>query len=77
MKTIQVVLDEDLLREADREARRRKLNRSALLRMALREHLRRGSIREMEEAERLAYQRHPQKVEEVEAWAKIAVWPED
>ena len=76
MKTIQVVLEEDLLREADREARRRKVNRSALLRIALREHLRRESMRQMEEAERLAYQRHPQESGEVEAWAKIAVWPE-
>ena len=77
MKTIQVVLEEDLLREADREARRRKINRSALLRVALRDHLRRGLIRENEEAERLAYERQPQRLTEFEAWEKIAVWPED
>ena len=38
METIQVVLEEDLLRRADRAARRLKVDRSALLREALRSH---------------------------------------
>ena len=41
MQTIQVVLEEDLLRAADRAARRVRVNRSALIREALREHLKR------------------------------------
>jgi metal-responsive CopG/Arc/MetJ family transcriptional regulator len=36
METIQVVLDSKLLRAADRAARRSRLNRSALVRAALR-----------------------------------------
>ena len=39
MNTIQVVIEEDLLRSADRVARQLKINRSALIRDALRGHL--------------------------------------
>ena len=41
METIQIVLDAPLLREADRAARRLKVNRSALVRAALQQHLKR------------------------------------
>ena len=40
METIQIVLDKGLLQATDRAARRMKRNRSALVREALREHLR-------------------------------------
>jgi metal-responsive CopG/Arc/MetJ family transcriptional regulator len=76
METIQVVLDEDLLRAADRAARRAKISRSAFVRGALRAHLRRLNIKELEERERRAYQKQPQDIEEVESWARVAVWPE-
>jgi metal-responsive CopG/Arc/MetJ family transcriptional regulator len=74
MKTIQVVLDEALLRAADREAKQRKINRSELIRTALAEHLRQRRIAEMEEREREAYRRHPPV--EFEVWEKVQVWPE-
>lgn len=44
MKRIQVVLDARLLRSTDRAACQLKLNRSALIRSALGEHLRRLEI---------------------------------
>jgi metal-responsive CopG/Arc/MetJ family transcriptional regulator len=76
METIQVVLDAKLLRAADRAARRTKLNRSALIRDALREHLRRMEIRALEEEERAAYTRLPQAESELLSWDPEAVWPE-
>jgi metal-responsive CopG/Arc/MetJ family transcriptional regulator len=76
METIQVVLDAELLRAADRAARRARVNRSALVRRALREHLKRERVRELEARERRAYQEHPQDVKEVEGWAQVAAWPE-
>jgi metal-responsive CopG/Arc/MetJ family transcriptional regulator len=76
METIQVVLDSKLLRATDGAARRARVNRSALIRDALREHLRRIEIREMEEREREAYRRHPDDPKEVEAWEREAVWPQ-
>lgn len=77
MVTIQVVIDETLLRAADRVARRQKVNRSSLMRLALREHLRRLRIREMEKAEREGYERHPEDLREGALWDKVAAWPDD
>lgn len=76
MKTIQIVLDSDLLRATDEAARRARVSRSALIREAIREHLRRIEISKMEEREREAYRRQPDVCEEVEAWKREAVWPE-
>ncbi|MGH9412577.1 MAG: CopG family transcriptional regulator [Terriglobales bacterium] len=77
MKAVQIVFDEKLLQATDREARRSKCNRSALVREALREHLHRLQIRAWEEQEREGYARIPQDMAEVEFWESQAVWPED
>jgi metal-responsive CopG/Arc/MetJ family transcriptional regulator len=77
METIQVVLDKKLLQATDRAARRTKRNRSALVREALREHLRRLEIRAREERDRRGYQAQPQRVEEYGPWEEAAAWPED
>ena len=76
METIQVVLDAELLKATDSAARRARVNRSALVRQALRQHLRHLKIKELEARERRAYQEQPQDLEEVERWAGVAVWPE-
>ncbi len=75
METIQVVLDEKLLQAADRAARRTKRNRSALVRDALREHLRRLEVRAREERDRQGYTRRPQTGEEPAVWEAEATWP--
>jgi metal-responsive CopG/Arc/MetJ family transcriptional regulator len=75
MKTIQIVVEEDLLRAADRVVKRERISRSALFRDALREHLKRRRIAEMEERERRGYERFPPV--EFDAWDKVASWPEE
>jgi len=75
METIQVVLDAGLLRAADRAAHCAKLNRSALIRDALREHLRRLEIRALEERDRQGYALSPQSGDEARAWESEAAWP--
>jgi metal-responsive CopG/Arc/MetJ family transcriptional regulator len=75
METIQIVLDKKLLRAADQAARRTKRNRSALVRDALREHLRRLEIRDREERDRAGYSKQRQSRDEVSAWEAEAVWP--
>ena len=77
METIQVVLDGGLLKAADQAARRLKVNRSALIRDAVREHLRRLELRELERQEIEAYQRTPDDPEEFAAWDKVAAWPKE
>jgi metal-responsive CopG/Arc/MetJ family transcriptional regulator len=77
VETIQVVLDAKLLKAADVAAKRQKVNRSALIREALQEHLKRLHIRELEERDRRGYEAQPQRAEEYGPWEEIAVWPED
>lgn len=77
METIQVVLDKKLLHAADRAARRMKENRSALVRDALREHLRRLEIRTKEDRDREGYMRQSQARGELDVWEAEAVWPEE
>src|SRR5438270_13615028 len=79
MKTIQVVLEKELLLEANKAAKRNKQNRSALIRDALRHYLKRMQIRAAEQREIEAYSSHPQTPEElreIELFAREAPWPE-
>jgi metal-responsive CopG/Arc/MetJ family transcriptional regulator len=68
METIHVVLDKKLLQATDRAARRTKRNRSALIRDALREHLRRLEIRSREERDRAGYSSQRPAREESLVW---------
>jgi metal-responsive CopG/Arc/MetJ family transcriptional regulator len=77
METIQVVLDQKLLKAADTAAKREKVNRSALIRKALEEHLKRLHMRDLEERDRRGYQAKPQRTEEYIFWESAAAWPED
>ena len=77
MVTIQVVLDAELLRAADRAARRMKTNRSALFREALRAHLRSLEIRDRERQDSEGYARDPDSMDEPAVWDRVADWPED
>jgi metal-responsive CopG/Arc/MetJ family transcriptional regulator len=77
METIQVVLDKKLLQAADRAARRTKQNRSALIRAALRDHIRLLAIRELERRDHAGYSRQPQEPDEPLVWEAEAAWPEE
>ncbi len=77
MQTIQVVLEDDLLRAADRAVRRLKINRSALIRQALRRHLERLAAEARERRDREGYRAIPVRPEEFSAWDRVAAWPED
>ena len=75
METVQIVLDHKLLRAADKAARRTGRNRSALVRDALREHLRRLAIRDLEELDRAGYSGKRQVKDESSIWEAEAEWP--
>jgi metal-responsive CopG/Arc/MetJ family transcriptional regulator len=72
---IQIVLDKKLLQAADRAARRARSNRSAVVRDALREHLRRLEIRDKEERDRQGYSKRSQLPHETVVWEAEAAWP--
>jgi metal-responsive CopG/Arc/MetJ family transcriptional regulator len=73
--TIQVVLDAKLLKAADTAAKKRKVNRSVLIRHALAEHLRRLQELELEEQDRRGYLAQPQREDEFRIWEDAAAWP--
>jgi len=75
MEIIQVVIDEELLLATDRVAKRTKMKRSALVREALREYLKRTHYQELERRDREGYEKHPD-TGELAAWEGVATWPE-
>lgn len=77
METIQIVLDRKLLRATDQAARRTKRNRSALVRDALREHLRKLEVRALEERDRQGYSSRPPARDESALWEAEAAWPQE
>ena len=76
METIQVVLDTKLLKATDFAAKRQKVNRSALIRQALQQHLKRLHDLKLEERDRRGYLAQPQREEEFRVWEDAAAWPE-
>ena len=73
MATIQVVLDDQLLKTANREAKQAKTNRSAVIRQAMREHFERQKFRAKVEQDRRGYLRMPDTGMDPE-WEAEAVW---
>jgi metal-responsive CopG/Arc/MetJ family transcriptional regulator len=76
METIQIVLDEELRMAADKAARKSSLNRSQLVREALREYLLRLEMKACEERDREGYAKKPHAHGESQAWESEAAWPE-
>ena len=52
------------------------MNRSALVREALREYLKRLETRELEARDRAGYEAHPDVSTEAAEWERVAAWPE-
>jgi len=76
MKPIQVLFDEPLLDRLDAHADVKKLGRSAVLRRAAAEYLRRHRARATAEAYRRAYGKHKGLGEEYRGWPDEGAWPE-
>lgn len=75
VKTVQVVVDEALLKAADRLAARLKVHRSALVRDALRAYLQHVRTREREAADKAGYGRISESASEFAIWDPVASWP--
>ncbi|MBN2494920.1 MAG: ribbon-helix-helix protein, CopG family [Deltaproteobacteria bacterium] len=74
MRTIEITLDEDLLREIDRVAEQLRTSRSAFTRKALREALARHRSKELEIEHRRGYERQPVSADEFSAWESEHAW---
>ncbi|HSC29861.1 MAG TPA: ribbon-helix-helix protein, CopG family [Vicinamibacterales bacterium] len=75
MQTIQIVIEKELLQATDRAARRRRMNRSALVRDALRAYLRRLAVEDRERRDRAGYA--GRRDSEFAVWDRVAAWPDE
>lgn len=76
MKTVQMTLDDELVREVDRVAERLGTTRSAFTREALRRALEHIRMEALEEKHRRGYEKHPVKPGEFDDWETEQVWPD-
>jgi predicted transcriptional regulator len=79
MKVIQVVMEEDFLQRLSREARARRLTRSALIREACKHHLERLREDELDRQYTARYRRHPETAAVGKTGERLAaeVWPRE
>jgi metal-responsive CopG/Arc/MetJ family transcriptional regulator len=74
MRTIQMTLDDDLVKAVDRVSRQLQTSRSAFTRKALREALARYNLEQLERKHRQGYQQHPVAVDEFSVWESEQDW---
>ena len=71
-----MTLDDELVKQVDRAAKRLRTTRSAFARRALREALQRMRIAEMEDRHRRGYAAKPVRPGEFDVWESEQAWPE-
>ena len=76
MKNVQVTIDEGTLSRVDRVGKPLGLNRSAIVRQALREWLRRHAVDTFERDWIAALERKPDEASRAEAWKDLQSWGE-
>jgi metal-responsive CopG/Arc/MetJ family transcriptional regulator len=74
MKTIQMTIDEKLLKLVDKVTRSRRTTRSAFIRIALEAEIRRSFIREKEAQHAAGYADKPTDPGEFDSWADEQDW---
>jgi metal-responsive CopG/Arc/MetJ family transcriptional regulator len=75
MKPVQILMDEPLLRRLDADEEVRRFGRSAVLRRAAADYLRRARAKRIAEAYRLAYGKDKGLGEEFAGWQDEGSWP--
>ena len=77
MRTIQMTLDDDLVKKVDIIASELNTTRSAFTREALREAVRQYNIRRLELKHRQGYAAHPVNQEEFSVWEDEQSWGDE
>ena len=77
MKTVQMTLDEELVKAVDAAARQAGTNRSSFTRRALRRELERLRIEALERQHREGYARHPVATDEFAVWETEQAWSDE
>lgn len=76
MKTIQMTIDESLLREVDQIIHTLNTSRSAFIRQALKLALEKHKTRKLEERHAKGYAQYPVEKGEFDIWQEEQVWGE-
>ncbi len=74
MRTVQMTLDEELVKAVDRAVKRLRTTRSAFARQALRKALENLSVAELEQKHRRGYEHHPAGKKEFTVWENEQNW---
>jgi metal-responsive CopG/Arc/MetJ family transcriptional regulator len=77
MRTIQMTLDDDLVKKVDAIANELQTTRSAFTRAALREAVQQYNTRRLELKHRQGYAAHPVNEEEFSVWEKEQNWGDE
>lgn len=77
MKTVQMTLDEDLVRSVDRVVKKMRTTRSAFTRDALRDALARLNVVRLEQQHRKGYEIHPVNKAEFSVWEDEQEWGDE
>lgn len=77
MRTIQMTLDDDLVKAVDRVSRELHTSRSAFTRKALQDALDRHKIEQLELKHRLGYKRNPVASDEFSVWETEQAWGDE
>ena len=77
MRTIQMTLDDDLVKAVDRISKKLHTSRSAFTRNALREALARYNLEQLERKHRQGYERLPAASDEFSVWETEQAWGDE
>jgi len=77
MRTVQMTLDEELLKLVDKIIKELKTTRSSFTRKALREEIKRLNIKRREDKHRMGYKLHPVSEYEFSVWEKEQDWGDE
>ena len=77
MRTIQMTLDDDLVKKVDAIAKELQTTRSAFTRDALRKAVQQYNVRRLEVKHRKGYAVHPVNKEEFSVWEKEQNWGDE
>jgi metal-responsive CopG/Arc/MetJ family transcriptional regulator len=77
MRTVQMTLEDSLVKLVDQAAKKLHTTRSAFTRSALKEALRNLRTKQLEERHRRGYQARPAARDEVGVWEKEQAWGDE
>ena len=77
MRTIQMTLDEDLVKSVDKAVKTLHTTRSAFTRRALRQAIKSLQLKKLEEQHRAGYRRKPVSAEEFGVWEAEQKWGDE